>query len=342
MNLSRFGRKRILIGSTLLSSALKVCKSFAGDYNTFIIFEVLDAGVCSAIYPASLILGMEWASSDHHILVTCIVVASYPFGAVITALIASYLQNYKWLLRTLSLFGFATIPYIWSLPESFRWLLVNRKYDEAIKVVERAATINGLDLSPKTREIIASKCQNSERTADEATNKEQDNGSFMDIVRNCTLLTRLVICALCWVVGTFVQYGVSIISVSLPGDKYVNFMVVSLGAMPGIFLTYFMLKYVGRRRAMSTSLFITAVSILASKLLSSHATLSLIFFFMGKLFIHHSFTSLYLYTNEMWPTVFRHRVMGICSTIGRFGSIAAPLAPLLVCIESEFLISIIY
>lgn len=325
----------------MLSSFLKVCKSFAGNYNTFIILEVFDAGVCSAIYPASLILGMEWATSEHHILVTCIVVASYPFGAVITALIASYLHNYKWLLRTISIFGFATIPYIWSLPESFRWLLVNRKYEEAIKVVERAASTNGLDLSPKTREIIASKCKNIERTADHASNKEQNNdGSFMDIVRNCTLLTRLVICALCWVVGTFVQYGVSIISVSLPGDKYVNFMVVSLGAMPGIFLTYFMLKYVGRRKAMSTSLFITAASILASKLSSSHATLSLIFFFMGKLFIHHSFTSLYLYTNEMWPTIFRHRVMGICSTIGRFGSIAAPLAPLLVRSENKYKIII--
>lgn len=325
----------------MLSSLIKVCKSFATNYNTFVMFEVLDAGICSAIYPASLILGMEWATSEHHILVTCIVLASYPFGAVITALIAVYLHNFKWMLRVLSIFGFLTFPSIWAIPESFRWLLVNRKYDEAIKVVEKAAKINGLDVSPKTYGIILTKCQHG-NNGDEMTHNEPNNGSFIEIIQNCTLFSRLVICALCWVIGTFVQYGVSIISVSLPGDKYINFLVVSLGATPGIFLTYFMLKYLGRRWSMCASLLITGVSILASKLLSSHATLSLVFFFMGKLFIHHSFTSLYLYTNEMWPTVFRHRVMGICSTIGRFGSITAPLTPLLVRIIKICLLNFLF
>lgn len=32
----------------------------------------------------------------------------------------------------------------------------------------------------------------------------------------------------------------------------------------------------------------------------------------------------------MWPTVLRHSVMGFCSMIGRIGSIAAPMSPLLV------------
>lgn len=318
----------MLVSSTLLSSILKILKSFATNYNMFVIFEVLDAGICAGIYPASMILGMEWATSEHTILVTCIVLASYPCGAVLIACLAAYLHNYKWLLRVISLLGLVTIPYIWTVPESFRWLMVNRKYDEAVKVVQRAARINGLELSPKTYEIIASKCRDSK--TDETMKKENNKGSFTDIITNCSLLSRLLICAFCWISGTFVTYGVSIISVSLPGDKYINFLVVSLGGAPGIFLTYFMLKYLGRRWSMSTSLFVTGVSILASKFLSSYGTLSLIFFFIGKLFIHHAFTSLYLYTNEMWPTSLRHRVLGICSTIGRFGSIAAPLAPLLV------------
>lgn len=289
--------------------------------------EILDAGIASAIYPSALILGMEWARAEDSILVSSIVLFMYPIGSVVTAVIGSYAHNYKWVLSVLSIFGFAMFPCIWTLPESLRWLLVNRKHNEAIEIVEKAAKTNGIDLSPKTYEIIAAKCK---LEIADVSNTEETRGSFIDIVTNCPLLIRLMICAFCWASCAFITYGVSIISVSLPGDKYVNFMVVSIGAAPGTIITYFMLKYLARRWSMSVSLFITGASILASKYFSFSETVSLICFFVGKMFIHHAFQSLYLYTNEMWPTVLRHTVMGICSTIARFGSIAAPLTPLLV------------
>lgn len=115
----------MLVGSTLLSSILKVIKSFAPNYDAFVILEMLDAGVASAIYPAALILGMELATTEKSILVTSIILASYPMGQVFTAFVASYVRNYKWLLRIISIFGLITFPYIWILPESLRWLLVN-------------------------------------------------------------------------------------------------------------------------------------------------------------------------------------------------------------------------
>lgn len=294
----------------------------------FVILEMFDAGVISALYPTALILAIEWSMTQQKILVTSLVLASYSLGQVVTAIIASYLHNYKWLLRVISVFGFVTIPFIWMLPESLRWLLVNRKYEQAIKVVEKASKMNRIEISQQSYEIIASKCKDCH--TDDESNHDDNNGSFMDILGNCSLFTRLMTCAFCWVSSTFITYGVSIISVSLPGDKYVNFLVVSVGAMPSIFLTYAMLKYMSRRWSISSSLCITGISILASKYFSFNETLSLVFFFMGKLFIQHSFVSLYLYTSEMWPTVLRHSAMGFCSTIGRFGSIAAPLVPLLV------------
>lgn len=302
----------------------------------FVAFEMLDAGISSAIYPSALILSMEWVSTKHSILVSSLVLSTYSLGQVAMATAASFLHNYKWLLRALALLGFLTFPYIWIVPESLRWLLVKRKYTEAIDVIVRAAKTNNICLSTKTYQIIAAKCEihnvqmNNGGSVNHGTGDQRQNGSFIDIITNRLLFTRLLICAFCWAVTAFVTYGVSITSVSLSGDKYVNFMVVAIGAMPAIILTYLMMKYLRRRWTISASLAITGVSILASKYLSSNATLTLILFFMGKMFVHHSFTSLYLYTNEMWPTVLRHTVMGINSTIARLGAIAAPLTPLLV------------
>lgn len=307
---------------------MKLLKTFATNYNMFVVLELLDAGSFSGTYPSALILATEWVTAEHRILAACATIAWTPIGQSFAAFISFYLPNYKWLLRVLSLFGFLTFPYIWVIPESFRWLLVNRKYDEAIKIVERAAKMNGLDLSPKTREIIAAKCQKS--GIDELTNNQQNNGTFMDIIRSCSLLTRLSLCAFCWISSIFLTYGISLTATSLKGDKRTNFLIVSLGSVPSAMVTYLMLTYFNRRRVTNISYIVTGAAILASKLLSSHTSISLIFFFIGKLFSQHSVNVIYLYTNEMWPTVLRHRVMGICSTMGRVGSITAPLAPLLV------------
>lgn len=61
--------------------------------------------------------------------------------------------------------------------------------------------------------------------------------------------------------------------------------------------------------------------------------MSITFFFIGKCFITVSFTGLYVYTSELWPTNIRHSMMGFCSTVGRIGAALAPMAPLLVYIS---------
>lgn len=299
----------------------------------FVAFEILDAGISSAIFPSALILSMEWVSVEHSTLVSSLILSTSPIGQMATAFIASYLKNYKWLLRVLGLLGLLTMPYIWLVPESFRWLLINRKYNEALEVIGKAAKINKIDLSPKTYKIVAFKCNVHTATDAAADNIEQDQqkrGSFKDIITDRSLCIRLLICKFCWATAAYLTYGVSVISVSLSGDKYINFMVVALGGLPATISTYLMMKYLCRRWAMCASFVITAVSMFASKYFSSNITLTLILFFIGKMFVQHSFTSLYLYTNEMWPTVLRHTVMGISSTIARLGAIAAPLTPLLV------------
>lgn len=189
-------------------------KSFAPNYYSFVLLEILDSGVASAIYPAALILGMELATTDKSILITCIILASYPMGQVFTAFIASYVQNYKLLLRIIGALGLLTFPYIWILPESLRWLLVNKHYSKSIEMVEKAAKINKKTVSVQTYNIIASNCKGNNSIS-------ECNGSFLEIVKSGSLLNRLTICTFCWISSTFVTYGVSIMSTSFQGDKVI-------------------------------------------------------------------------------------------------------------------------
>lgn len=318
----------MLITSAFASAIFKFLKSFAFDYTSFIVLEMIDAGLNSAIYPSALVLSLEWAKTEDRELVSALVLSMYPIGQVINGLIASYTHNYHVMLRIVSLFGFALIFYIWMLPESLRWLLVNRKYNKAIGVVNRAAKCNGVNVSQKTLDLIAEKCRND--SEENQKNVKSSADSFIDILKNRSLAVRFLICVICWISCTFITYGISIASVLLQGDKYVNFMVVAVAAEPAVFLTFLMLRYMQRRPGSCVSFIVTGLSIIASQFLTSNASISLVFFFLGKCFIHHTFTSLYVYTNEMWPTTIRHSVLGICSMLARIGSITAPMTPLLV------------
>lgn len=59
-------------------------------------------------------------------------------------------------------------------------------------------------------------------------------------------------------------------------------------------------------------------------------TLRLVLFLLGKFGISMVVTSLYLYTTELYPTQYRHSLLGFSSMVGRIGSITAPLTPVLV------------
>ncbi|KAI5633319.1 hypothetical protein NE865_13928 [Phthorimaea operculella] len=59
------------------------------------------------------------------------------------------------------------------------------------------------------------------------------------------------------------------------------------------------------------------------------ATLRLVLFLVGKFGIAIVFTSLYLFTSELYPTEYRHTLLAFSSMIGRVGSITAPLTPAL-------------
>lgn len=66
------------------------------------------------------------------------------------------------------------------------------------------------------------------------------------------------------------------------------------------------------------------------RVLAGLVPVQLALYLVGKLAITASFTVLYVFTAELFPTNARHSMIGVCSTIGRMGSALAPQTPLLV------------
>lgn len=163
------------------------------------------------------------------------------------------------------------------------------------------------------------------------------------------IVTQLVVTSFLWFSTIFVYYGLNINSVYLEyWDKYINFIVsfhlemefnlirkfqfifkiVCSIELPGYFMTNILMEKLGRKKTLFIGMIGSGIFCILSEFLPGKA-LKTILFIAGKLSITISFSCLYIFTVEVFPTSLRHRLFSICAVIGRIGGILTPLTPLL-------------
>ncbi|KZC09576.1 Solute carrier family 22 member 21 [Dufourea novaeangliae] len=332
----RYGRRTILTLTTFLSGISGLIHSFSVNYWMFLAFEFIDATVGAGIYSAGFILGMEMAGVKGRVLASTIASCLFAVGEMLLGLIAMWTRSWRLILRFVYGPALLAILMPFLIPESVRWLLANGKHDKVEKIYRKMARLNGLQISEEA--IGAFKDLNmvkSEKTEQAAVTEKKS--PIMQILNSSVMMTRLVACSFCWLTNTFVYYGLSLNSVAFAGDKYLNFILVAVVEIPAYFMTWFMTDYVGRKATLSSSFMLSGVFCLAIQFVPSGSWtfVPLILYMAGKWCITMSFSTVYIYTAELFPTNMRHSLLGICSMTGRMGSILSPQTPLLAQIMPE-------
>lgn len=146
--------------------------------------------------------------------------------------------------------------YLWILNESARWLLSKGRNEEAIVILKKAAIMNDVELSSE----LLSPLYELEKTGAEDKDKEleanhkveKETSNFKKVIRSSIIRKRLFVCSFMWITCTFVYYGLSINSVSLAGNKYVNFMLVGFVEIPANFMCLLVLDRFGRKKTLIT------------------------------------------------------------------------------------------
>lgn len=332
--LRRFGRLRFMIVGMMASAIGGIIQSFSTSYNMYLVLEFFTAGMGTTIYGSGFVLGAEWVSSKYRVLTSIIIAGTVPFGEILLALCAMYFPNFRSLLLVIFTPGLLMFVYYWLLPESTRWLYVTGRYEQAEKNLKALARSNKKDIPQKSYDALRNQYQNIDQNVEDHTT----NVSFTTIFRNKTLIIRFISLSFCWVVNSFVFYGLGISSTRLQGDanKYLSFIIVSFFEIPGTIAVLLLLDRCGRRGTLCGSLSLSGIAIILSTLVpSDNKALIIILLIIGKGAITCSFVSLYVYTAELWPTCLRNTMMGMCSMIGRLGGIFAAACILLTYIMPE-------
>ncbi|KAF5280085.1 hypothetical protein FQA39_LY18152 [Lamprigera yunnana] len=314
-----YGRLTTLIWTIVLAGLCGIIRSFSTSYTGFATFEFLDSMFGAGAYTCGYILGVELVGPKKRVLVGILISCSYALGEVITGVIAWQIQCWRSFLQIICSLSFLLVLYHWLAPESIRWMLVKNEFTRTKQTLRRVAKVNGKYLS---EECLESLCTSGEII--------KEKYPITDLLKSWTLIWRLANCCFCWITCVLVFYGLTINSVALSKNSYLDFILTSLVEIPAYITTYAMLDKIGRRIGICSTLMLTSVCCGAFIFIPPELYwLKLLTYLLGKLTATSAFSICYIITSEIFPTCLRHSLMATCSMFGRIGSALAPQMPLL-------------
>uniref|UniRef100_A0A182Q0W8 Major facilitator superfamily (MFS) profile domain-containing protein n=1 Tax=Anopheles farauti TaxID=69004 RepID=A0A182Q0W8_9DIPT len=326
----RYGRKWALLLCIGLGSTLGIVRSFSVNYEMFLAFEFLEPLLGSTMYTTAFILGQELVGPKQRVFAKSLCLVVFALGEAAMGVIAMFVHNWRYYLLALFIPGLVSLTFLWVTAESVRWLLSKNRNKEAIKILQKAATINRKTLSESTEKYFAS----NHYQRNEASQLPDASPSFFEQVAEVfkykRLTIRVAICSFCWFTNVMVYYGLTLNSVTLAGDKNVNFILITLVEIPGAVCMNFILNRFPRRMTQFVSLALCgALCLVTLAVPEEDSWIHTAMFLFSKMAISFSFGVLYIYTAEIFPTNLRQSLLSMCSMLGRLGSIVAPQMPLL-------------
>ncbi|XP_067465205.1 solute carrier family 22 member 6 [Thunnus thynnus] len=316
----RFGRRSVLIWSYLQLAVLGCSSALSPSYSTYCIFRFLSGMAVSGVILNGVSLKVEWIPTKARTLVGTLTSFFFTFGQMILAGLAYWLRDWRKLQLIVCAPHFLFFAYSWWYSESARWLVLKQRSEDALKALHRVARVNGKPemIDKLTLEVLHSH-MNKEIELSRST------FTAYDLLRTPGM-RRISICLIAvWFSTSFAYYGLAMDLQKFGVSIYLMQIIFGAVDFPAKLLALGMLSYLGRRVSQAACLFLSALIIFANIFVPADMqTIRTTLACLGKGFTSASFTTVYLYTGELYPTIIRQTGMGLVSTMARIGSMAAP------------------
>uniref|UniRef100_H3A6W6 Major facilitator superfamily (MFS) profile domain-containing protein n=1 Tax=Latimeria chalumnae TaxID=7897 RepID=H3A6W6_LATCH len=316
----RLGRKRLLLWSYLQMAVTGACAAFSPNFSTYCFFRFLHGTAVSGIVLNTVSLIVEWIPTHWRTVVGTGSGYFYTLGQLVLVGFAYTIRDWRWLQFTVSIPYFVFFLYGWWLPESARWLVLSGKSEVALKELKSVARMNGkLDQAEKlTTEVSGAPAV-----------------VFLSLSPSCDhchLVANFVTAKVCVCAGggefstSFAYYGLALDLQKFGVDIYLMQVIFGAVDIPAKLICTVSMSYVGRRITQVFSLMLAGIAILANIFVPEDLQMlrtSLAVF--GKGSLSASFCCVYLYTGELYPTVFRQTGFGFVAMMARVGGMVAPV-----------------
>ncbi|KAK7112579.1 organic cation transporter protein-like [Littorina saxatilis] len=329
------GRKTVFCIANMLNLVIGVASAFPPSPEVFFVYRFLMGVMGTAIYLSAFVLAVEFVGPKWRTTAGSMATLFWLTGPFLVAGLSYFVRHWQYI----QLIG--TVPLVlcighwWLLPESPRWLLLKKGTKPAMKVIRRAARANKLSLPPSVESTLEKNAKASEASVKALHIVQQ-------LLQHPRLLIRTLIIFFNWCVISMTYYGLSLNVGNLSGSLRLNFLISSVMELAGYLLAWFLLERLGRKRSHCCFMLVAGTSCLSTIFTVAFggkdlgwATTALAM--VGKLGISASYTSIYLISAELFPTVMRNFGMGCSVTLGTIGGVMSPyVADLALLVEGRF------
>jgi len=315
----KVGRKPILLfcmyGHILLSFLIYFVESYAA----FVALRFFVGFLIQGLQTTAYVLLIEMTVLKYRPIFAGISEVFWGLGIFWLASLSWIVTDWRNLQLALCLPSLITVYFIVFLPESLRWLVLEKKNKQALKTVSKIASFNKIILADDL-EIYVKK---------QPTKGDGGMYSFHDLFLTPNIRKRTLLLCYIWFVCSISYYGLSLSIGGLAGDRHLNLFITAMLELFALSLTILTLKYLPRRIPLVCYfIFGGIVCIIAGAIKSSSLDnkkeIAAVLAIGGRFFISAAFATCFLYTAELFPTVVRSIGMATCLFWARVGGIIAP------------------
>ncbi|XP_049846905.1 organic cation transporter protein-like [Schistocerca gregaria] len=313
----RWGRKKPLMFCIGLQVLASTAAALAPWLALFILCRFILATATGGILVIGFVLAMEISGDRHRTTVSVLYQLPFTVGLCIMAAAAYMLRDWRHFHLSLSALSALFLSYAWLVPESPRWLLAVGRRESAVRVLSRGAKLNRLDAAA-VRERLPAVIQKRE---------EQPRPGITALFRSASLRRRMCVLCQAWFVSGLTFFSFTQSLDRMGSNIFFNITMAGVVGIPGTILCVFVIR-LGRKRSVMIGqiILIMCCLLITAFPKGSYAydwpRLSLSGVAITSMSV--SFTTVYLYSGELLPTVVRNAGLGFAAMFSRLGSAIAP------------------
>ncbi|BFF95706.1 carcinine transporter [Drosophila madeirensis] len=306
--------------ATLLAGSLMT--SLSKDFWTWAGSRVIVGLTIPAVYQIPFIISLELVGENYRSFVTVMTCTFYTSGIMLLSVVTYLERDWVRLSYITSLPFYVYFLYMFVMPESPRWLLMRGRLEEALKILERMATVNGRQFPEAVHCKLEAQIRRDKLKKEK---KKVANVGLRDLCRTPNMRLKTILITLSWFANETVYLGLSYYGPSLGTNQYVSFFLSAVVELPSYLCCWYFMDTWGRRWPLSLSMILGGVACVITVMLPDEAVDETLYLYLvSKALLSASFLIIYPFAGELYPTQVRGIGIGASSYIGGLGLIVIP------------------
>ena len=310
-----YGRKPIILVTLILNGCVSLGSSYVSKVWQLIVLRCLNGALEGTCLDTSIVMMSEFVTTRHRPISFNICLLAVNISNLLLDAVAYFEKEWRLLQLYCSLPSLLLFFVFIFSPESPRWLLSVGKTVKAKKVLQFVSQTNGKPLLMFNLKSAVDK-------------KSFKKYTYFDLLKNGKIVMMILIIGWTWLTLGLSMFTSTLLMSDVGGNMYTNFAIAICITLPTYCISMYVSHQFGRKRTtlipMLLSGIISGIISLLLKVNKGNPSLMVTLTALVKCFACIAFSSSYIWTFELYPTVVRLQGMAFAAFMLQIGNAGAP------------------